>query len=199
MTTPDPRELADLLARLSLGDRAAFATLYQRTSAPLLGLILRIERNPTQAEDILQEVFVKVWRSAAAFDGRLSQPMTWLGSLARHCAIDSLRRRQAQPQTVSTHIEVDDGDSRDLLDDFVAQGPRPDEQTERAAEQRALQRCLGVLSGEQTQAVALAFYQGLSYAEVAQHLRQPLGTVKSWVRRGLMALKGCLETGAARA
>ena len=195
-TTPTPAsmELAALLARVALGDRAAFARLYERTAPRLLGQILRVERNRSAAEEVLQDVYVKVWKSAASFDGRLSQPATWLGGVARNAAIDSLRRRQAQPQTLSTTVHGDDdNDDRDLLQDFASQQPGPEQRQEQADEQRALQRCLGVLSAEQSQAVALAFYQGLSYAEVAEHLIQPLGTVKSWVRRGLLALKGCLE------
>jgi len=194
--TPNPTsiELADLLARVALGDRAAFARLYQRTAPRLLGQILRVERNRNAAEEVLQDVYVKVWKSAGSFEGRLSQPATWLGSIARNAAIDSLRRRQAQPRTVSTTVYGDDEhDDRDLLQEFASQDPGPDQRREQADEVLALRRCLGLLSGEQSQAVALAFYQGLSYAEVAEHLTQPLGTVKSWVRRGLIALKGCLE------
>ena len=195
--SPNPAsiELAELLSRVALADRAAFAQLYQRTSSKLLGQILRVERNRSAADEVLQDVYVKVWKSAASFDGRLSQPGTWLGSIARNAAIDSLRRRQAQPQTLSTTVySSEDGDDRDLLQDFASQQPGPEQQQENADEQRALRRCLGVLSAEQGQAVALAFYQGLSYAEVAEHLIQPLGTVKSWVRRGLMALKSCLQS-----
>jgi RNA polymerase sigma-70 factor (ECF subfamily) len=120
--------------------------------------------------------------------------MTWLASIARNAAIDALRRRQAQPQTVSTSVPGDGSDDdRDLLAEVAADDPGPAHLAEQAAEAQALKRCLGVLSREQSQAVALAFYQGLSHAEVADHLRQPLGTVKSWVRRGLLALKSCLE------
>ena len=120
--------------------------------------------------------------------------MTLLGSIARHAAIDSLRRRQAQPREVSTTVYGDDdADDHDLLQAFASDTPGPAQHLEASAEARALRQCLQVLSGEQSQAVALAFYQGLSYAEVASHLSQPLGTVKSWLRRGLQALKGCLQ------
>jgi RNA polymerase sigma factor (sigma-70 family) len=200
MSQPNPGadDEAALLSRVALGDRAAFARLYERSAARLLGVVLRIERNRSQAEDILQEVFIKVWRSAASFDAGRAQAATWLASVARNAAIDGLRRRAAQPATVST-TRHDDDDTSDLLQDFIADEPGPAQHLEQAAERRALQRCLGVLNGDQCQAVALAFYQGLSYAEVAEHLRQPLGTVKSWVRRGLQALKGCLEGQAAKA
>lgn len=193
-------ELAALLSRVSLGDRQAFARLYELSAATLLAQVMRVDRNRASAEEILQDVYIKVWRSAAGFDERLSQPQTWLASIARHCAIDSLRRRQAQPRTVSSQIAGADGeDDRDLLQDLAAEGPGPAQQLEQTAQAQALRHCLTVLSAPQSQAVALAYYQGLSYAEVAEHLRQPLGTVKSWVRRGLLALRSCLERPAARA
>ncbi len=193
-------ELADLLARTALGDRAAFATLYQRTSANLLGVILRIHPDRDLAEDVLQEVYVKVWKSAGGFDAARAQALTWLTSIARNGAIDAHRRRQTQPRTVSTHRPGDDDeDEHDMLNDFAADGPGPAELLGEAADARALRGCITALSGEQQQSIALAFYQGLSHAEVAEHLRQPLGTVKSWLRRGLQALKGCLERAAAGA
>ncbi len=115
--------------------------------------------------------------------------------MARNRAIDSLRRRQTEPQTVSTTLGTDD-DPDDMLQYQASDAPGPLELLARAGEAHALTACLGELSGEQQQSLALAFYQGLSHAEVAAHLRQPLGTVKSWLRRGLQALKACLERAA---
>ena len=101
------RDLSRLLARAGVGDRAAFATLYERTSSHLLAVVLRIQRDRAQAEDILQEVYVNVWRAASTFDAAQSQPLTWLTSIARNRAIDSLRRGQTQPQlrTISDAIK----------------------------------------------------------------------------------------------
>ena len=192
-------EIANLLGRVGLGDRAAFATLYQQTSSHLLGVIQRITGNRESAQDILQEVYVNVWRSAAVFDARLSQPATWLTSVARNRAIDSLRRRQTQPKVISANLaSTVDGEERDLLDEFASDDAGPLQAMEQAQEAQAVRRCIKVLSKEQQQSVALAFYQGHSYAEVAEHLHQPLGTVKSWVRRGLLSLKDCLERSASR-
>lgn len=193
--TDRSHELAALLSRVGLGDRAAFATLYKQTAAHLMGVVVRINRDRAQAEDVLQEVYVNVWRAAGSFDATLSQPMTWLTSVARNRAIDSLRRRQTEPQTVSTTLGTDD-DPDDMLQYQASDAPGPLELLARAGEAHALTACLGELSGEQQQSLALAFYQGLSHAEVAAHLRQPLGTVKSWLRRGLQALKACLERAA---
>lgn len=197
--TERSRELAGLLSRVALGDRAAFGTLYERTSAHLLGVVLRINRDRAQAEDVLQEVYVNVWRAAQSFDAALSQPLTWLTSIARNRAIDSLRRRQTEPRTVSTTTaDLGDDDEHDMLQDFASDDAGPLELLGRASYARAIQSCMGGLSGEQQQSLALAFYQGLSHAEVAEHLKQPLGSVKSWVRRGLLALKACLERMGAR-
>ncbi|MEZ5608253.1 MAG: sigma-70 family RNA polymerase sigma factor [Burkholderiaceae bacterium] len=193
--TDRSHELAALLSRVGLGDRAAFATLYKQTAAHLMGVVVRINRDRAQAEDVLQEVYVNVWRAAGRFDAAMSQPMTWLTSVARNRAIDSLRRRQTEPQTVSTTLGTDD-DPDDMLQYQASDAPGPLELLARAGEAHALTACLGELSGEQQQSLALAFYQGLSHAEVAAHLRQPLGTVKSWLRRGLQALKACLERAA---
>ena len=185
-------ELSRLLARAGLGDRAAFATLYERTSSHLLGVVMRINRDRAQAEDILQEVYVNVWRAAQGFDAAQSQPLTWLTSIARNRAIDSLRRAQAQPQ-MKPNLSTDDEES-DVYDTVADDAPGPLDLLSRASEARALADCMDTLSAPQRQSVALAFFDGLSHAEVAQNMRQPLGTVKSWVRRALLALKSCLDS-----
>ena len=189
--TERSRELSQLLARTGLGDRVAFATLYERTSAHLYAVVLRINRDRAQAEDILQEVYVKVWGAASGFDAAQSQPLTWLSSIARNRAIDSLRRAQAQPQIQSAH--GGDDEEPDVYDALADDAPGPLEQLSQASDARALSRCMQALSASQRQSVALAFFDGLSHAEVAEQMRQPLGTVKSWVRRALMSLKGCLD------
>lgn len=190
------RELAALLARSGLGDRAAFEQLYQRTSGHLFAVVLRIQRDRAQAEDLLQEVYVAVWKAAASFDAARSQPLTWLTHIARNRAIDSLRRAGTQPQLYSVHHE--DDDQPDALQAHADEGPGPLDLLHRASEARELAHCMQALSAPQRQSVAMAFYDGLSHAEVAEQLRQPLGTVKSWVRRALQALKGCLERAVAR-
>lgn len=185
------RDLSQLLARAGLGDRAAFATLYDRTSSHLFAVVLRICRDRAQAEDILQEVYVNVWRAASGFDAAQSQPLTWLTSIARNRAIDSLRRAHTQPQLQTSAI-ADDEDS-DVYDTTPDDSPGPLELLSRASDARALANCMQDLSASQRQSVALAFYDGLSHAEVADQMGQPLGTVKSWVRRALLSLKSCLE------
>ncbi len=190
-------ELSRLLARAGLGDRAAFAALYDQTSAHLLGVVLRIHRDRALAEDILQEVYVNVWRAAQTFDAAQSQPLTWLTSIARNRAIDTLRRTQTQPRTVTGFSNPDEEDS-DLYDSVASDAPGPLDLLSRASDARALSACMEDLSAQQRQSVALAFFDGLSHAEVADSMRQPLGTVKSWVRRALMSLKTCLEAAVRR-
>jgi RNA polymerase sigma factor (sigma-70 family) len=191
------RELSQLLARTGLGDRAAFAQLYQRSSGHLYAVLLRIQRDRTLAEDLLQEVYVSVWKAAASFDAARSQPLTWLTHIARNRAIDSLRRAQAQPRTESLSRD-DDDESPNPQDRLASDEPGPLDLLGQASDKRQLTHCMDHLTPPQRQSVALAFFDGLSHAEVAEQLREPLGTVKSWVRRALQTLKGCLERAAVR-
>jgi RNA polymerase sigma factor (sigma-70 family) len=188
-------DLSRLLSRAGLGDRAAFATLYERTSSHLFAVVLRINRDRAQAEDILQEVYVNVWRAASGFDAAQSQPLTWLTSIARNRAIDSLRRLQTQPRMRSAGPEVEGRESEDddVYDTVADDAPGPLDLLSRAVEVRSLAACMDKLSATQRQSLALAFFQGLSHAEVAAQMRQPLGTIKSWLRRSLATLKSCLQ------
>jgi RNA polymerase sigma factor (sigma-70 family) len=191
-------ELAALLARAAVGDRAAFEKVYRQTSSHLYAVVLRINRDRGQAEEILQEVYVNLWRAAGGYDVAQGQPLTWLTSIARNRAIDSLRRQQTQPRLQSANVTDDDDTEYDMLDDHADDAPGPLEMLSRASDARALGECFERLSSAQRQSVALAFYDGLSHAEVASRMRQPLGTVKSWVRRALMTLRSCLERSVAR-
>ena len=186
-------ELAQLMSRSALGDRTAFARLYDLTSPHLFAVVLRIQRDRALAEDLLQEVYVNLWRSAGSFDAAQSQPMTWLTSVARNKAIDSLRRAQTQPVLQSVHRDDEDDDRPDLDQQLADEGPGPMDLLSQAGDARRLDTCMKGLTAAQRQSVALAFFDGLSHTEVAAHLRQPLGTVKSWVRRALLSLKECLE------
>jgi RNA polymerase sigma factor (sigma-70 family) len=203
--TPTPLEdwpqkshdLAQLLAQSGLGNRAAFGQLYERTSGHLFAVVLRIQRDRALAEDLLQEVYGAVWKSAASFDAARSQPLTWLTHVARNRAIDSLRRSQTQPQLVSTTRD-DDEDGDDPQDTVADDAPGPLDLLGQASDQRELDGCMQKLTPPQRQSVALAFFDGLSHAEVASQLQEPLGTVKSWVRRALGTLRTCLERAAVR-
>ncbi len=198
------RALEQHLARSALGDRQAFAELYRLTSGHLLAVMLRIQRDRAVAEDLLQEVYVAVWKAAGNFDARRAQPLTWLTQIARNRAIDSLRRAQAQPRVESAHREHPDhrGDgaaAADAYDHVADERPGPAALLEQASDALELQRCMAHLSAQQRQTVALAFYDGLSHSEVADRLRQPLGTVKSWARRALLSLRACLDRASGQA
>lgn len=192
------RELAQHLSRAAMGDRAAFKRLYDQTSGHLFAVLLRIQRDREIAEDLLQEVYVNAWKAAGSFDASQAQPLTWLTHIARNKAIDSLRRAQSQPRLESVHADDDDDERPDLDQRLADDGPGPAELLERASDARQLTHCMEGLSAQQRQSVALAFFDGLSHAEVAEQLREPLGTVKSWVRRALLSLKTCLERAAQR-
>jgi RNA polymerase sigma-70 factor (ECF subfamily) len=191
MALPAPSDrsatLAALLARTALADQAAFAELYRQTSAHLYAIALRILQQPAVAEETLQEAFVSVWHHAGSYTPAKSQPQTWLTSIVRNRCLDQRRRRELD--TVTLTRDNDD----DVEMDLPAEGPTPVEMLQAGAEAQSVRACLETLEGGQKQAIALAFYQGLSHAELADHLRQPLGTVKSWVRRGLERLKQCLD------
>ena len=191
------KDLAQLLAQSGLGDRRAFARLYERSSGHLLAVVLRIQRDRALAEDLLQEIYVSVWKAAASFDAARSQPLTWLTHIARNRAIDSLRRANAQPRLEST-TRADDDERPDAADTWVDEAPGPLALLDAVSDKRQLSDCMNHLTAPQRQSVALAFFDGLSHAEVAAQLREPLGTVKSWVRRALMTLRSCLDRAALR-
>src|SRR5215203_4336047 len=145
-------DLSSLVARAGFGDRAAFATLYERTSSHLFAVVLRINRDRAQAEDILQEVYVNVWRAAQSFDAAQSQPLTWLTSIARNRAIDSLRRKQAEPFLVSSTQPAPLGherdEERDVYDDVADNAPGPLALLSQASDARALSQCMEGLSAQ---------------------------------------------------
>jgi len=179
--------LAALMARVALGDQPAFAQLYQQTSAHLYGVAVRILKDGAAAEEVLQEAFVNVWHHAGSYEAAKSQPTTWLAAIVRNRCLDQLRRRELDTVTMTT----DDDDGKEF--DLPSGDPTPVEMLLAGAEAQSVRECVDTLDAGPKQAIALAFYQGLSHAELADHLRQPLGTVKSWVRRGLERLKACLD------
>ena len=182
--------LAGLLGRTALADQAAFGELYRQTSAILHAVALRITRDRGTAEELLQEAYVSIWHHAGTYDAAKSQPLTWLTSIVRNRCLDHVRRRGIDTVTLTR----DDDD--DAVIDLPSDGPTPVELLLDGAAARAVRDCVDALEGTQKQAIALAFFHGLTHAELARHLRQPLGTVKSWIRRGLERLKRCLDRSA---
>ncbi len=180
---PLPAQLAALLAACARRDQAALARLYELTSAKLFGVALRIVRREDWAEDVLQECYLRIWNNAGDYRAGLAAPMTWMTSIVRNRCLDWLRRPK---------FEVPDQDGG-VAEATASDRPGPLAELERSKEAAGIANCLQGLDARQRQAIMLAFYDGLSHAELASHLREPLGTVKTWVRRGLMRLKTCLE------
>lgn len=173
--------LSGALAAIALGDRRAFHDVYQRTSAKLFGICVRILGDGQDAEDALQEAYVNVWRRAERFDASRASPITWLAAIARNTAIDRLRARGTR---VSAPIE----DAIDLPDER----PRADALLEDAGEAVKLHGCLRELPDRDGVLVRTAFMEGASYPELAERAGEPLGTIKSRIRRALIKLKDCL-------
>ena len=181
--------LAGLLAACARKDQAAFARLYQSTSSKLFGVALRILRREDWAEEVLQDCYVSIWNHAGSYEAGLSAPMTWMTSIVRNRCLDWLRR-----PSLEVALAGADEDGEDPLERVPSEDPGPLDELARSADARALGDCLRRLEPKQRQAIMLAFYEGLSHSELASHMREPLGTVKTWVRRGLERLKGCLGT-----
>jgi len=180
--------LKQLLAACARRDSVAFGRLYEATSAKLVGVAMRILRREDWAEEVLQDCYVNIWIHASKYSAALSAPMTWMTSIVRNRCLDWLRRPNLE---VVIENEEDGGNP---IDARASEDPGPFEELSRTSDARALADCLARLEAKQRQAVMLAFFEGLSHSELAAHLREPLGTVKTWVRRGLMQLKGCLAS-----
>jgi len=190
--------LGVLIARVVLRDQAAFKRLYDATSHCLLGIIVRMLRDRAWAEEVLQEAYIALWHAAPTYSAAKAQPMTWLMTIARYKALDALRSTRTERQHVLRPAPAADDEDDDSGPPDVADERRgPLEQLVQAVESAQLRHCLQALESSQRQAISLAFYDGLTHAELATHMQQPLGTVKAWVRRGLERLKPCLERCAA--
>lgn len=183
VTTPAERdELNRLLQQTGRSDQKAFAELYRRTSSKLFGVCLRMLRDRSEAEDVLQETYTTVWRRAASFDAAKASAITWLVTLSRNKAIDRLRQHREE--------QLDDPLK---LDDIVDEQPSPAKGAETSQEQQRLEQCLDALEPQQQRSVREAFFTGATYNELATRCKVPLGTMKSWIRRSLMQLRTCLD------
>lgn len=179
-------QLRTLLAAVALGDRTAFRRLYDLTSAKLFGFALRVLNKHELAEEALQDAFVSIWHAAASYQAHLAAPPTWMATIVRNKALDIRRRLQSEAEVDAGWFEYDPVDD---LEDMDA-GPQERVQLSRDAD--ALARCMNTLAGRQRQAIGMAFLHDLSHGEVAARLSQPVGTVKTWIRRGLDRLRECL-------
>ena len=176
-----PPEIETLISRVALGDRAAFRALYGATSAKLFGVCLRVLKNRTDAEDVLQETFVKIWNNAAKYQVSGYSPITWLVTIARNQSIDRLRSRRPDAADLT--------EAEEILDRTAS----PEQQVIMGGEAARLRTCLEKLSPGRAEAVKAAYMEGYSYQELADRLQQPINTVRTWLRRSLISLKDCLS------
>ena len=177
--TPD--EITKLIFRTALKERAAFDLLYRLTSAKLFGVCLRVLKDRAEAEEALQDVYVKIWTKADRFAATDLSPITWLVAVARNHAIDRLRARKAPA------AELDEAQS------IAYPKPNPESLAEAGSERRRIDACLGELETDRAMAVRGAYLNGDSYAELAARFDVPLNTMRTWLRRSLLKLRECLE------
>ena len=175
--------IATALVRIPGGDRAALQTVYRLTSAKLFGVALRILGERSEAEDVLQEVYVTVWRKAADFDPNRASPMTWLIAILRNRAIDRLRatRQSRRMEPIEQASKVADSA---ITADYAL---------ESAQDYARLHGCLDGLAAHERSALRGAFFDGDTYEDLAARMSVPLGTMKSWIRRAMIKLKVCRE------
>jgi RNA polymerase sigma-70 factor (ECF subfamily) len=174
-------ELSALLERVGAGDHRAFSALYDRTAAKLYGICLRLLGSEAEAQDVMQEAYVTVWRKADRYDPSKASPITWLAVLARNKAIDRLRRSSISTEDLSAAADVED------------ESPSAFKIVARADDELRLRKCMEELDSRAGSLIRAAFLDGASYPELAERDNVPLGTMKSWIRRGLRQLRGCLE------
>ena len=183
--TTEPERLTQLLAAISGGDQLAFAQLYESCSSHLFGLLLRILQRRDWAEEALQDCFLKVWQKSETYEPSRGAPLTWLSTIARYRALDLLRMKRPE-------VEMpEEGEEPPMT--LADPGQDPVDGAIEGEGMGKLRDCMRGLQDEQRRSVLLAYYEGYTHQELAQAMQAPLGTVKSWVRRGLSRLRDCLE------
>ncbi len=179
MTTRD--DIETWITRSATGDRDAFMALYDATSSKLFGICLRVLKDRADAEDVLQDVYVKIWRNADRYRANGLSPMTWLITVARNGAIDRLRARKAPAERIEDHAGLADG------------SPSPEAAAIATSEAARIVACLDQLDADRAAAVRGAYLDGMSYADLAARHDVPLNTMRTWLRRSLLKLKDCLS------
>lgn len=179
---PDHEELMKLLVAIAKSDRQAFQRLYKKISARMFGLCLKLAGQQDLAEEALQDAFVQIWHHAGEYHSDRGTPLSWMLTIARYRTLDLMRSRAVRRTSGDEHLEHLEDQRSGPLDESL-----------RSAGARQLTGCLDELSDVQRDSILLSYYRGLTHDELAMALSSPIGTVKSWIRRGLMALKRCLE------
>lgn len=171
------------MARVVLRDRAAFARLYAATSAKLFGVCLRILKDRAQAEEALQEIYVKVWNRADRYQQGAYSPISWLVAIARNHCLDIVRARRPIAEDIDVALEVPDTE------------PNPEQRAVSSDQNNRLQACLDQLEKDRAEAVRAAYLDGYAYQELAERFNVPLNTMRTWLRRSLLKLRECLSAG----
>ncbi|HEY6529712.1 MAG TPA: sigma-70 family RNA polymerase sigma factor [Cellvibrionaceae bacterium] len=170
-----------LLSATAQGDKTAFATLYQHTSSKLFAVSLQMLQRRDLAEDALQEAFVRIWHNAGDYQQEKGTVLTWMISIVRYRALDILRATKSRrEETVEAHDDIESPET-------------PEINLYQSRERVQIDHCLDTLDGPQRDAIQLAYFRGLTHFEVCDRMAKPLGSVKSWIRRGLDVLKRCLD------
>jgi len=177
------REIASIVKRCAEGDRLAMQVLYQKVSPRLFGVALRLMRRESLAEEVLQEAFIKIWRNASSYSPDLAAPLTWMTSIVRNEALDTLRRRRIR--------EDHEAPQPDYLAELIPDGARNIDDSLVDAE--VLMTCLERLEPPARDCIVRAYCEGYSHDELSEAHQRPLGTVKSWIRRGLISLRSCVD------
>lgn len=176
-------QLEEMIARTGQGDREAFGALYDATSPKLHAICLSVLKNRPEAEETLQEVYIKIWQNAERYSSNGLSPMTWLITIARNRAIDRLRARSARPATTPAETAAR----------IASPEPGPEAATIRAQQRRLLDECMSQLADPQAGAVRAVYLEGASYADLAAREGLPINTVRSWLRRSLLRLRDCVN------
>jgi RNA polymerase sigma-70 factor, ECF subfamily len=174
-------DIAVLISRVALQDQKAFADLYKRTSPKLFAVCLRILKDKTDAEEALQEVYVKIWQRADRFAASDYPSMPWLATIARNHSIDMIRSRKPVADEIDQAYDLADGE------------PNPEQQAEMKGEGRRIDRCMEELEADRAQAVRSAYVEGHSYQELADQYAVPINTMRTWLRRSLIKLRECMD------
>lgn len=178
-----PADIAGLLAQTARRDRVAFQRVYESTSSKLFGVVLRILKRRDLAEEVCQEVYVKIWERAGEFNPAMASPITWMCTIARNRALDEARRRK--PDSLEDHPEYLD---------VASEEETPLDGLMRGEDGKRLAACLSKLEPERAQMVVLAYCDGLSREELGAKYKQPVNTIKTWLRRALLQLRACLAS-----
>lgn len=174
-------DIGGILARVALKDRAAFSLLYSRLSAKLFAICLRMLKDRGEAEEALQDVFVKIWHKAGSYTGEGDNAYPWLCAIVRYHCIDRLRARRPQTEDIDAAVDIAD------------LAPDPEQSAVLRSEGGCIDSCLDALDPDRALAVRQAYVEGLSYQELADQFAVPLNTMRTWLRRSLLKLRECMD------